>query len=246
MNLLETIGIVTILVLIYLIVKHFYEKHLLKCAKFSEKARILIDHHEEMNTYFEDFLYKENQMISYSYNKNQNDENYFDNGHRGGKKEIFGRNYKIYNLNTDIEKSISNKIIELEKDDYNRVIIQQVIENTKKQYQAKLKLLEINLFETNALFLKYGYVLDIIFPNTNVKLTQGEIIQKLSFNLDISDTNAEMIFIELTKKESQFINEYFINLLSPTTGKYFYSLKMLKEKMKKLENEIDYFTLKYH
>lgn len=245
MNFLETVGICGIGTIIFFTIRHYNQSQAARKLKFNEKARILIDYHPVINDEFKRYHNLQKQMISDSYNR-KNDEFEYDNGYRGTIKNIFGRNYQVYNLHIDIEKLITDKIIELEKDDNEYNEIQRVINNSKQKHQKQVKNLEIKLHELNAKILKYGDVLDLILNSSDVKLSSSDIIESLSKNLNISNLEANSLFFMLCDNKSPILYEHIEKLLGPKTDKYWYSRDIVDEEIRRINMQIDNLSFKFH
>ncbi|NDP28044.1 MAG: hypothetical protein GZ087_11550 [Flavobacterium sp.] len=140
MNILEKIGIVAIGAGIFFAVKVYCHSRNEKKAKLVEKAKILIYYHSELSEIFDQYLDKQKKMITASHNRKY-DEYDYDDGYRGGTKEIFGRRYKVYNFQTDIEKIVSDKIIDLEKNPNEKLTIQTVYRKHEKTVRTTNKII---------------------------------------------------------------------------------------------------------
>lgn len=248
MTLLEQIGVVAIGVVIFFIVKSYNSIKEDNHDIFLEKANILIMHHPEIRSEFRDFLNLQDRMISNSYKvkNDDNDYDYYNDGYRGGKIKIFGHYYKVYNLNSNIEKKLTEKIKSLEKSPEGQVEIKNAINYAKQQNERRLKIINIELAEINASFLKYNEALNLILPNSDLKLTREDIIKGLGEKMKINLIDAERAFEQISMSRSNILNEHFENLLGPKTGKYWYSEYVVKESMNKIKKEIDFLTFKYH
>ncbi|NDP28045.1 MAG: hypothetical protein GZ087_11555 [Flavobacterium sp.] len=77
-------------------------------------------------------------------------------------------------------------------------------------------------------------------------MDKKKIIEELSNNFNLSTSDADFVFTELTSKSSPILHEKFENLLGPATGKYWYSDYIIEDRLERLKKEIESITLKYH
>lgn len=245
MNILEIIGILTILGLVFLGIKKYFNMRKNENEKFKEKVKILVDYHPELNNIFREYLKNEQNRISKSYEKKYDYDDY-DDGYRGGKKIIFGHEYNVYYHHIDIEHIIINRIKELEKDANGQEEISNFIKLTKANNLELIKKYEVKLYELNAKLLKYGKTLKLIFPNNELKLDKEDIIEKLLDLLKVTPKEAEFIFYELTYSDTKILHEHFETISGPKTGKYWFSEYVVNAGIKNAKTQIEYLTFKYH
>ncbi|HRA72250.1 MAG TPA: hypothetical protein PLB11_05455 [Flavobacterium sp.] len=227
LQIFQVVGIITI---VYLIYTYYFlpkaEKKKQLQLYQDEKIRILFRHHPLLIRMFEDFKNHQREL-----EKQEKDENYGIS--ESGFVKIFGNNTYVNKLYfaTGFEKQIIIKIEELEKDKYDKMEIDDILEKYQQNLliqNQRQKLIDIEL-KFN--YLKYNGIVKEIFPTTNIKLEKIDLVNLLSKKLNTEYSEAEKIVDQISKMETGIISKYPDKFIGEKTYLYFYNEALLKDKI---------------
>jgi len=216
MNFLETIGFWVIIiigvVILYLTISRYK-------SKLNEKATLLIYGNEEIREIY-------NSKTRNSYYHNSED------------KKIFGKVYSIKGDPYQIEKSIKEKIKELESNPDKKIEINKTILDSAEEFKKTAKTLDEEIRELELLRDKYKAFLSKNFNDSNREYQSKEyLISELMEQFKITRQEAEHVFIKLSS-----FNYRILFKISKEEDKYGYAKWGFNET---IERKIDSFNFYY-
>jgi len=233
MGFLETIGIGTIIFIIYkYVIMPKLEKAEIENSIYTEKVKILRNWHPEIRELFKKFEAEQQKSAKWAkeYHEETFEEPYY--GDKGGYVNLFGQPTFVFYQHEikNFINTINSRIKDLENNPFEKRKIDEIIKRYQKIIKKQNEQLEINLLEKRKNYLKYKDLMNEIFPDTETKVTRNELIEALKDELNLNEEEGNRIFKELVNYETGII---FTNPLSKTIETYWYDEWLIKRKILK-------------